>query len=122
MIAALGVCALLAGRGGATPGVEIAMVAYQVGQTLAALAVMDLAFRAAPGGYEAFAFTLTVGTPVVLAPALQGLWVAHRLALSTDVAIGAGCLLLAIVATRLVPAGLLGGADGQPNTGAAARP
>ena len=38
------------------------------------------------------------------------------------VAIGAGCLLLAILARRLVPAGLLEGADGRPNPGATAHP
>jgi len=120
VIAVFGVCALLAARGGTSPGFEVGMVANRFGQTLAAIAVMDLAFRAAPVGYEAFAFTLTAGAPAFVAPAVHGLWFAHGLAFSTDVAIGAGCLLLAIVAGRWVPASLLDRSDGPAIAGTTA--
>ena len=77
---------------------------------------------AAPGGHEAFAFTLTAFAPGVVAPAVPARWFAHGLAFSTDVAIGLGCLLLGIVATRLVPAALRDRSDGQANVGATTRP
>jgi hypothetical protein len=87
------------------------------GQGLAAVALFDLALRAAPAGYEAFAFTLTALAPFTVAPALRNLWFARGFALSTDVAIGVGGLLLAIVAARLVPAGLCARPDGETNVG-----
>jgi hypothetical protein len=51
---------------------------------------------------------------------VHGLWFAHGLAFSTDVAIGAGCLLLAIVAGRWVPASLLDRSDGPAIAGTTA--
>ena len=112
-VATLGVCALLAAGRGTSPAFELGMAANGFGQSLAAVALMDLAFRAAPRGHEALAFTLTAFAPVTVAPALRNLWFAQGLAFSTDVAIGAGGLLLAILATRLVPAGLLDRPDGH---------
>ncbi|HEX2659783.1 MAG TPA: hypothetical protein VHU40_15970 [Polyangia bacterium] len=112
-VATLGVCALLAAGRGTSPAYELGMASNGFGQSLAAVALMDLAFRAAPRGHEALAFTLTAFAPITVAPALRNLWFAQGLAFSTDVAIGVGALLLAMLATRLVPAGLLDRPDGH---------
>lgn len=121
VFAALGACALFASTGAPASSFVLALAANQLGHTLPVVALMDLAFRAAPAGHEAFAFTLTAFAPGVVAPAVQARWFAHGLASSTNIAISLGGLALALAATRLVPAALRDRPDGPAGDGAATR-
>jgi hypothetical protein len=112
LLAALGTLALIPAHG-VSPALEIGITARTFGSVLTTLALLDLALRAAPAGYEATGATITIGLPTVVLVLVSALAVRGRFPFSISAAIAAGAFLVGIVAVRLVPALLLQARDGD---------